>query len=304
MINEDERICNEIKKRIQYQLNHSWGGVLDSSQKDGFLSNFSSEDQIVGYVLLDLLLLHNQEQERQLAKALIHKLKSSIYKNLRPNQNKKGKQIEDILFEELSKACFIPVADKSPADSSNAWTAIIREQVGVTDCFYDMEKIPLLLALRKNYIIFYDDMLGSGTQFDKFLSKEKYGLNEKKKVSIWELLSNNEVTVYYLCFAGYKEGINIIQEKYQGVEIIEAEFFEEDDSVLSVDNEYWAYYEDEFRDRMIKRMKDILKERGIEEPYTRNLSVMFERNRPSNTVFPLYWTKSGNWTPIKAREGN
>ena len=50
MPNEDEKICNDIKKRIQYQLNHSWVGVLDSSQKDGFLSNFSSEDQIVGYV--------------------------------------------------------------------------------------------------------------------------------------------------------------------------------------------------------------------------------------------------------------
>ena len=104
-----------------------------------------------------MLLLHNQEQERQLAKVLIHKLYSSIYKNLRLTQNQRSEEIEGILSGEMNNTCFIPVTDKNPADSSNAWTTIIREQVGVSDCFYDMDKIPLLLALKKNYIIFYDD---------------------------------------------------------------------------------------------------------------------------------------------------
>ena len=135
------------------------------------------------------------------------------------------------------------------------------------------------------------------------MSKKRFELNEKKSVTIWDLLSKNDVKVYYLCLAGYKEGIDLLKNKYHNLEIIEAELFEEDDNILSKDNEYWAYYDDKFRDCMIGRLVDILKSKGFEEPYTRNLSVMFERNRPSNTVFPLYWINSEQWTPIKAREG-
>ena len=304
MRNDDEKICNAIKKRIQYQLNHSWVGVLNSSQKDFFLNNFSYDDQIIGYILLDMLLLQNHEQEKQLVKSLIRKFKSSIYNNLRITKNQNSTEIESVILLEMEKTCFIPVTDKNPSDSSNAWTSIIREQVGMSDCFYDMSKIPLLLALNKKYIVFFDDMLGSGNQFDTFLSEKKYYINEKRRVSIWELLSINEQKVYYLCLAGYKEGIDMIKEKYNGIEIIEAEFFDEDDNILSENNEYWAYYDDEFRDRMINRIKEILEEKGIEVPFTRNLSVIFERNRPSNTVFPLYWEKKDNWAPIKAREGD
>ena len=135
------------------------------------------------------------------------------------------------------------------------------------------------------------------------MSKKRFELNEKKSVTIWDLLSKNDVKVYYLCLAGYKEGIDFLKNKYHNLKIIEAELFEEDDSILSKDNEYWAYYDDKFRDCMIERVVDILKAKGFEEPYTRNLSVMFERNRPSNTVFPLYWIKSEQWAPVKAREG-
>lgn len=303
MTSNEEKICNDIKKRIQYQLNHNWGGILDSSQKDKFLRNFSPEDEIVGYVLLDMLLLHNQEQEKQLTKVLIHKLYSSIYKKIQSDQSQSSMEIETIISKEMKNACFIPVADKNCADSSNAWTSIFRDQVGNSDCFYDVDKIPLLLAIKKRYIIFYDDMLGSGTQFDLFLSKARYCLNDKKQLSLWELLSNCNQKVYYLCIAGYKEGIDKIKKEYHRIEIIEAEFFEDDDNILSRSNEYWEYYDDEFKDYMIKKVKNILKEHEVEEPYTRNLPVIFERNRPSNTVFPLYWLKSEKWNPIKAREG-
>lgn len=302
MQSEEKRISSDIQKRIQYHLYHTWGDSIDSTQKDRFMSNFSDENKIVGYVLLDMLLFHNQSQEKQLIKSLLRKLYSSIYKEAEVSLDIDSGDIHSFLEKEMKMACFIPVLDKNPADSSNAWTSIIREQVGGSDSFYEAERIPLLVAIRKKFFVFYDDMLGTGNQFETFLTKKRYDVNEKKAYSILDIVEANDIKVYYLCIAGCSKGIGNIEEKYPRIKVIVSERFEECDSVLSKDNEYWAYYSKDFRNYIIGKIEHILEDEEIEEPFSKNIAVMFERNRPSNTVFPLYWYNKKQWKPLKSRE--
>lgn len=303
MIEEDERLIEELQRRIQYQLNHTWVNLIDSTAKDQFLSNFKDEERIAGLVLLDMLLLHNQAQEKQLMKTLLRKLQLQIYKSNYPYQKENSEQIASIVAEEMKSAAFIPVIDKNPADSSNAWSSIVREVTGTSDCFYDVETLPILLSTHKKYIVFYDDMLGTGNQFDDYLKNQRYSLNKKHRLSIAYLLNCNErVQYYYLCMGGYEEGIKRIKSEYPKLQLIVSEQFTEEDSVLSPNNEYWAYYKADERDKIIKILQKKIEEQKINEPFTRNLTAIFERNRPSNTVFPLYWYNKNDWSPIKARE--
>ena len=147
-------------------------------------------------------------------------------------------------------------------------------------------------------------MLGTGHQFDTFLKKDRFKINDKRALSIKDLMEKNPTIVYYyLCMAGHAEGITTIQTAYPKIHVIVSEIFNNEDSVLSEENEYWAYYGDKERDKIIEVLRKIIKEKNIDEPFSRNLSVIFERNRPSNTAFPLYWYNK-EWIPIKAREGS
>ena len=300
---DESRLIEDIQRRIQYQVDHTWHNLIDSTLKDQFLNNFSEGEKIAGLVLLDMLLFHNQAQEKQLVRSLIRKLQSSIYKREHPNQEESSDTIVKYIQKEMKSAAFVPVSDKNPADSSNAWSALVREITGTSDCFFEVNVLPLLLLLKKKYIVFYDDMIGTGTQFDTFLSQGKFKLNEKKAISIKEIMEeNSDITCYYLCLAGYKEGVSKIKKSYPWIHVIVSEVFDEEDSVLSKSNEYWAYYEKDERDKIIDILARIIREKNINDPFTRNLPIIFERNRPSNTVFPLYWNSKNGWKPIKERE--
>ena len=304
MSEKDEfKLIEDIQRRIQYQIDHTWHNLIESTSKDQFLNNFSEEDKIVGLVLLDMLLFHNQTQEKQLIKSLIRKLQSSIYKKEHPRQEESNDTIEKYIQKEMKSVAFIPVSDKNPADSSNAWSALVREITGTTDCIFEANVVPLLMVLKKKYIVFYDDMIGTGTQFDNFVSIGKYELNKKKSISIKEIMENNSaITCYYLCLAGHTEGVSKIEKSYPWINVIVSEQFDEEDSVLSKDNEYWAYYKADELDKIINILERIIQEKNIDEPFTKNLPIIFERNRPSNTVFPLYWYSEKGWKPIKERE--
>ncbi len=300
----ERRLTEDLQRRIQYQLNHTWLNLIDSSLKDQFLNNFSTEDKVAGLALLDMLLFHNQMQEKQLMRSLIRKMNSHIYKNKHPFQEDNSNEIYSFIAEEMKSASFIPVIDKNPADSSNAWSAILREITGTSDVFFDVGTLPLLISTHIKYIIFYDDMLGTGHQFDTFLKKDRFKINDKRALSIKDLMEKNPTIVYYyLCMAGHAEGITTIQTAYPKIHVIVSEIFNNEDSVLSEENEYWAYYGDKERDKIIEVLRKIIKEKNIDESFSRNLSVIFERNRPSNTAFPLYWYNK-EWIPIKAREGS
>jgi hypothetical protein len=300
----DEILAEGIQKRIQYQLDHTWLNLIDVTKKDQFLNNFSDEDKIAGLILLDMLLFHNQVQEKQLTKTLIRQLRSQIYKNLDPCQDENSETIFLTINEEMKHMAFIPVIDKNPADSANAWSGIMREMTGTSDCFFDIEKLPLLLTIHKKYIVFYDDMIGTGTQFDDFLRKERFELNDKKKLSIKKLMDESTETLfYYLCLAGHTDGIAKIEKTYPKIRVLVSEKFDNDDSILSKNNENWEYYTDDQRDRIIQILERVMSDRKINIKFTKNLPVIFERNRPSNTVFPLYWYNEDHWLPIKAREG-
>lgn len=291
-----------LKKIIQYKSNNTWRNSIDSLQKDKFLNNFSAEEKTAGYVLLDMLLFHNQAQERQLVGTLIRKLQSEIYKQHFPRQDQTSKEINGFLVKELESACYIPVIDEDPVASSNAWSSVVYDCTRAKNCFFSPDKLPLLISLRKKYIIFYDDLLGTGTQFCSFIKKKRFALQDNKSVSIEDIMiKNSDIYFFYICLAGYVEGIKKVENSWDNLRLIVGEKFDETDSILSPENEYWRYYDNEQRDYLINMFLKKTKAIKCSERFTRNLSIMFERNRPSNTISPLYWCDNNDWKPLKAR---
>lgn len=301
---DEQQLINDIQKRIHYQLNRTWLNSVSSVQKDRFLNNFAEDDKLVGLVLLDMLLFHNQAQEKQLISTLIRRLRTVIYKQSHPHQRDTNIEIERFLQSEMKSTCFIPVTDENPSDSSNAWTALIREKTNFTACFYSVDKLPLLLAMNKRHIVFYDDMLGTGNQFETFLTMNRFPISESKQLSINDLMKfRPEVQYYYICMAAHEDGIKCIGDKWNQLKIIASELFNEYDSVLSTENEYWKFYSEQKRDELIKKLQNVVSKVSPNDRFTKNLPVIFERNRPSNTAFPLYWRNQVSWNALIPREG-
>lgn len=302
-IMNQEKILEELKKRIYYQRTHTWRNIISKTDVDNFISNFN-DDEVLGFVLLDILIFHNQEQEKQLVHTLIEQLLKDIYKNINPNQDDNSEQINRKLKSKSKDICFIPVADKDLSDSSYAWSTVVKNSYeGLKKQFYSVDQLPLLLSLQKKYCVFYDDMIGTGEQFTSFITKKRFCLDKKTNLSILDLMDHNKETqLYYLCLAGYKDGIEKVKSLNDNIKVVVAERFDTTDSVLSPDNEYWLYYDKRDRDEIIKKVQDYYKSIcGENQKFSRNIAVMFERVRPSNTNFPLYWCNNKNWKPLKTR---
>ena len=60
---DEQQLINDIQKRIHYQLIWAWLNSVSSVQKNLFVNHFTDDDKLVGLMLLDMLLFHNQAQE-------------------------------------------------------------------------------------------------------------------------------------------------------------------------------------------------------------------------------------------------
>ena len=111
MLEEEDKLIEELKRRIQYQMDHTWQNIFDNTVKSRFLNNFCEDDRIAGLVLLDILLYHNQAQEKALMKSVFRKMQSHMYKSNHPLQEYESEKIEKCLSDYISKSACIPVSD-------------------------------------------------------------------------------------------------------------------------------------------------------------------------------------------------
>lgn len=300
--NDKQNFTEYLEASIHYQMTNTWLNLINSVEKDRFLNNFKPEDKIIGLVLLDMLLFHNQAEEKQLILSLIRKLMSAMYKRKNLKQDDSSKEINSYLQKEMEAICFIPVTDEDPADSSNAWTSILSEFIKTRNEFASIDNLPIHILENKHHIVFYDDMLGTGSQFERFLEKPRFSINERNKISISKLIEQTDtIHFYYMCIAAHKDGIQRIKNKWNQITILASEIFDDKDDILSKENEYWELYENEIRDELIAKIAKYINEFTPDEKFTKNLPIIFERNRPSNTTFPLYWYNQSTWKPLKPR---
>lgn len=301
MVNEMEFEAS-VNKKVRYMANHIWDG-LGNTQIDAFLRNFEKEDKMVGWTLLDMLIYYSSEQEQSIVSNLIRQLKRDIWiESGMAKQDLPSGQINLEFKKILKKMCLVPVDDSDPAASAFGITSQIKMSKQMPNVKYiNVAEIPLMVAMKYKYFIFYDDLIGTGTQFENFWRQTEFGSNSNR-FKLGELVEKNpDVHFYLLTLGGCEEGLQKLRKSVPEVKIIVSEYFPEHYDILNEKNEYWELNPDN-KDVVCEFIKKKEKELNYYSKYSKNLPVLFQRGRASNTTLSLYWYgKDGQWEGLHKR---
>ena len=291
----------QVMKKIRFMTNNIWNGI-SFSDVERFLTNFG-EDRIVGLTLLDMLIYYSYEQEEYIVKNLIRLLKRELWISEEVGKRDKfAREINKSLNEVYKTMCFIPVNDHDPSDSAFSLTTIYKKSEDVSRMveYVEVKDIPLMIALQKKFFVFYDDIIGTGTQFRKFWSKtEHFG---KQNITLNYIAEKNpDIKFYYLVLGGYKNSIDTLMEEFPNLKVIASEIFTKDYDIFNEENEYWEFNSDK-REQVLQYIQKKESELGSKSSFSLNLPLLFQHSRASNTALSLYWfSKPDKWKELYRR---
>lgn len=289
-----------VKKKVRYMTNHVWDGINPTAQ-ERFINNFDDSDKMVGWALLDMLIYYSSEQEESIISNLMRLLKREIWLDLE-NTGLLSEKIDVELNNVFKRSCFVPVDDSDPSASSFGLTSQFKksEEVSRLIEYIDVQDVPLMMTFGKDHFFFYDDLIGTGTQFDTFWKEKRFGKN--KRYSFEELAKkNSHVSFYYLALGGCCDGIEKLKRNIPNVKILVSEFFTRNSDIFSDENEYWEFNPDK-KDKVINFIRKKERDLGSKSKFSENLPVLFQHGRAPNTAFSLYWyNKVGAWEGLYRR---
>ncbi len=298
----DDKWEKQVMKKVRFMTNYIWNGI-NFSDVEAFLANFGN-DKTVGLVLLDMLIYYSCEQEEFIIENLIRLLNRELWISDKiGDRNQSTNIIKENLNEIYSNMCFIPVNDHDPSDSAFSLSSMYKksEYVPRTIEFIKVEDIPLMIAMKRKYFVFYDDVIGTGKQFRDFWSVTPH-FGKSHSVTLKEISEKNpDVHFYYLVFGGYKESIDKLEAQFPNLKIIVSEVFTSDYSVFDDDNEYWEFNGDK-KELVLDYISKKEKELKCKSPFSLNLPLLFQHSRASNTSLSLYWFRQPDkWKELYRR---
>lgn len=252
---------------------------------------------------MDMLIYYSYEQEHFIAENLFRLLKRDLWiTGELGEQNQSSNQLLSNLEKSYKDMCFIPVRDHDPGDSAYSLTSIYKKLDDWPSSidFVDVTDIPLMLAIKKRYFVFYDDIIGTGHQFRVFWEESKHW--GKHQVTLKTIAEKNpDVHFYYLVFSGYHDSIQALSPESSNLKIITSEVFTRDYSIFDDANEYWEFNPSK-KDVVTSFVREKEEKLGIKNRYGLNIPVLFEHSRAPNTTLSLYWySKENVWKELYGR---
>lgn len=299
---ENEKWSAEAGKKIRFMANHIWDGI-SYSDVERFLNNFA-DNKTTGLALLDMLIYYSVEQESSIVENLLRLLARDLWKNSPPDILKgPSSKIFADLETMYQNMCFIPVKDDhDPSSSAFSLTSSYKKAVSLPKSieFIEPADVPIMIAMKKKYLVFYDDIIGTGNQFREFWSDTKHfsGFN----YTLQDISKQNPDTkIYYLVLGACEESKKELEREFPNITIIVSEVFSADYSVMSRENEYWEFNKD-----LMETIQEYISvketELNINNKFSKYLPVLFQHTRAQNTALSLYWfEKENTWNALYRR---
>lgn len=290
------------KNRVFEFVNHMWVGIQPTTVR-GFLSNFSDDDKWIGYTLLDMLVFYNEEQEAALLRALMNKLKHDMWiKGYLGSQNASSQVLNNSFNLILQKTVFVPVVIDGPADSGASIMSVFKKNgIPIPEanfCFQQYTEQKIQEGFE--YVVFFDIIIGTGSQFRTFWNKPLTPDNPDSAVG--NIAKNHShIKLYYITLNAYETELIELKEEFKDITIISAEQCDEKHKCISEENEYWSWNKYLDMKSFISFLNAKIKSFNYQFKYDLQLPFLYQHSRPINNACPLYWYESEDWKPITPR---
>ena len=305
-------VYEKVKKYIHIK---KWDIKL--KDVDLWLANFSNDEgKYLAHRLLDKFIYYTADQIKFLYSNLFRKFYRDLFSKYFCNMGIIISETDlNMLIGQVSdKTIYSYVTgERNKATDSGIQMTKYYRKIGINDSsiFHPYEVLNLLVKEDKeyNYVIFIDDLIGSGVQVSHFWFKgqfEKYSGKAYVNVfgdSFSEIVDEfPSVKFYYLVLASTSEGLNYANNNAKGLNIIYGEVFGSEYNVFDPRSIYWS--EDEERNYYENYYNTLCDNLGIELKRGfggKGLAIAFSHNTPDNTL-PIFWHNKNGWNPLVRRD--
>lgn len=299
-------IDNKVSSFIEMK---KWDKIKMRDKIDWIRNFGTTEEKWLAFALLNKFIYYSEAEIIALCKRLMNLFKRELMvdyfiKNQKLPINKE-------LYEYFSKIeeetiyTYITGEDPNPCDSGYLMCRHYRS------CGIPESKITFHNNIFKkimdgaNYIVFIDDLIGTGSQAVNFWVSENYKTHFGN--SLQEISEEfPSVKFYYLALVGTKNGIEHLRTCIPNLKVIVAETYDESHSVFSSSSLLWD--SDEEKERYILCFNEVCERIGIMENERKGignleLSLAFAHGIPDNSL-PIFRYGENGWNPLMRRFGN
>lgn len=327
-----EKQNNELFEKISKLMSHVWSNGYDKRNVDIWLSNFDGScfdkdyEKFLALFLLSHFLYFNQDMVRQMlafayTELFVIPLKQKIRKNL--NNTLNSSEINKKFLAELESTLFIGAGNPSESGTHLLYffrqiNHLSKDQFSdfygmFTEYPYNVDSISMgleeepYIELTKNRndinrLVFFDDLIGSGTQMKAYL--------QHRITAIREIAP--EIQIQLISLFATEKGLKLINSKKM--------FDGNARSLFLLDDSFKVFHEEsrnfkskldstkiekepslEDLEKFCKHYGEKLCEREHALGYKNNqLMIGFSYNTPDNTL-PIFWCNYKGWKPIFPR---
>ncbi len=279
---------DRITKRCDSLIrSHIWAGV-DRNNLSNWIKSFKGADEeYLSAIILDNLIFRSEQQTKALMVQVIQKIIPQLLQSIPYFNSYNGKWMETLSKPKIP-ARIVPVIRESdgPCKSGNH---IAREYSRLVKVNQRLIVNPQDIEAAKKdgvkLIIFIDDFLGTGKQFNKFF-------NEVKDVF------DDSITAVYTPLAAHSEGLKSVKENAPNLLLGTAEkltysdgLFSQPDGMLADGVNTQHTLKEYYMELARKRLGDKFK--GLDGYGNLNLLYGFSHATP-NATLPILWAEANN----------
>jgi hypothetical protein len=294
-----------LEQKWKYLSDISVWPIQNKFNPTGWLTNFTNDELIFAQQLLNSFIYYRDDLVRHLFLTTFNNLCQYII-------NYQDKHLISLTNWRsfLNQAYVVKVTGETPsdADSGFIFTRMARDMAGFSESqiISHEQAIDALLSRPNNPppIIFVDDFIGSGNQFDD-LWKRNYFINNKKERTSYKKVSEKiEFLSFYCPIVSTKIGYDRVSSLYKNLVVSPAYTLDKSYCAISHESNIWGELNfDEsidFLETASKRAGHYDNGGGVDDWrgfQKLGLTFGFEHGTPDATL-PIFTSNKGPWIPL------
>jgi len=286
-----------IRKAEFFGLINVWPSTTELDPR-GWLSNFSEEDQSLAGHLLSAFTYINKEMTSALFVSAFHQLSMDPY--LTGESGSRHSNWE--WFRQNAVITHVEGETPSTTDSGHIFARLARTVLRIPECniVTPERALRILTSGSQRPIVFVDDFLGSGSQFEATW-KRPYSISSAHESSFLVESLHQQTNVFFIPLIATKLGLDNIFKLNGNIRVCATHVLDEKDSALSAESEIWP---EELRDSGAQFILSSSERAGIpieeREGFGKlGLCLSFEHSTPDATL-PIFYHEK-NWHPLIKR---
>jgi hypothetical protein len=296
-----EKCFEYIKKMIQMK---QWSGIPSYSHfKEWFDFNFDGIDEenlyLVYKLLINIIYFSESDLVDLLRDAINNKLtnKYILAEQIKSNFSYSRQTLMNLQNNYLSSVIYLSKDYNISSSGSNYLSRLLVKNKIVKE--KQLLNLYDLYPQKNKQVVIIDDCLGSGNQFDTFLSNKKIFKTGESIIS-WSAKNNIKVTV--LILFGYSESVRKLKYKYPNIDFLCVRSLNIEHRVFS-DNSYIWFDVNETKDALAFFL-ELTDKKGMKLLGYKDLDfLLIMHDTVPNWTLPLIWDGNGElWKPLIGRK--